>query len=105
MKGNHVSFGDRSINPEIIKNELAGVKGLVEYQLVVDKEEPDNPDSPDILILRLSVAGRMRHDLEEEVVERVRSATGIIPRIEYVQSPEIYDPSRKLKATRFLDHR
>ena len=69
------------------------------------KEDEDDPDSPEVLILRLSVAGRMRHELEEEVVKRVRSAAGISPRIEYVQSPEIYDPSRKLKATRFIDHR
>lgn len=89
----------------MIKNELAGVKGLVEYQLVVKKEEAKDPLSPDILILRVSVAGRMRQELEDEVIERVRSATGILPKVEYVQSPEIYDPSRILKATRFLDHR
>jgi len=89
----------------VIRNELAGIKGLVEYQLVIGKEDADDPNSPEVLILRLSVAGRMRKELEEEVVERVNSATGISPKIEYVQSPEIYDPSRKLKATRFLDHR
>lgn len=89
----------------MIRNELAGIKGLVEYQLVIGKEDADDPNSPEVLILRLSVAGRMRKELEEEVVERVNSATGISPKIEYVQSPEIYDPSRKLKATRFLDHR
>lgn len=105
MKISEINIGGKSINPEVIKNELAGVEGLVEYQLVVEKEDADNPDSPEILVLRLSVAGRMRQELEEEVVERVHSATGISPRIEYVQSPEIYDPSRILKATRFLDHR
>ena len=89
----------------MIRNELAGIEGLVEYQLVIGKEDADDPDSPEVLIIRLSVAGRMRHDLEEEVVKRVRSAVGISPKVEYVQSPEIYDPSRKLKATRFIDHR
>jgi hypothetical protein len=89
----------------VIRNELSGVEGLVEYQLVVGKEDADDPNSAEALIIRLSVAGRMRHELEEEVVKRVRSAVGISPRIEYVQSPEIYDPSRKLKATRFIDPR
>ena len=105
MKISEINIGGKSIDPEVIRNELAGVEGLVEYQLVVKKEDAENQNSPEVLILRLSVAGRMRQELEEEVVERVNSATGISPKIEYVQSPEIYDPSRKLKATRFLDHR
>ncbi len=93
------------VNPEAVKNQLAGVRGVVEYQLVVDKETPGDPLSPDALILRISVAGRLRQDLEREVVAKVREAVGITPRIEYVQSPEIYDPSRILKATRIVDRR
>lgn len=93
------------VNPEAVKNQLAGIKGVVEYQLVVEKEDPANPLSRDVLILRLSVAGRLRQDLEEEVITKVREAVGITPRIQYVQSPEIYDPSRILKATRIVDKR
>ena len=88
-----------------IEGQVRGVKGMVEYQLVVEKEEPDNPFSPDRLIIRLSVAGRMRDDLKEEIIGRVHGATGIVPRVEFVQSPEIYDPTLALKATRFLDKR
>lgn len=93
------------VNPEAVRNRLAGVRGVVEYQMVVEKEDPTDPLSPDRLTLRLSVAGRLRQDLEREVVEKVREAVGITPRIEYVQSPEIYDPSRILKATRIVDRR
>ena len=53
----------------------------------------------------MSVAGRMRQDLEAEVLARVREATGIEPKVEFVQSPEIYDPTLALKATRFIDRR
>lgn len=95
----------RLVNPEAVKNQLAGVQGVVEYQLVVEKENPGDPLSQDVLTLRLSVAGRLRHELEKEVLKKVKDATGITPRIQYVQSPEIYDPSRMLKATRFLDNR
>ncbi|MDY6796454.1 MAG: AMP-binding protein [Actinomycetota bacterium] len=97
--------GGKLVNPEAVKNQLSGVKGYVEYQLVVEKENPEDPYSPDMLILRMSVAGRQRQDLESEVVDKVRDVTGITPKIEFVQSPEIYDPSRILKATRFLDQR
>ncbi|MDI6873149.1 phenylacetate--CoA ligase family protein [Candidatus Solincola sp.] len=93
------------VNPEAVRNQLAGVRGVVEYQLVVEKENPGDPLSPDRLTLRLSVAGRLRQDLEREVTAKVREAVGITPRIEYVQSPEIYDPSRVLKATRIVDRR
>jgi phenylacetate-coenzyme A ligase PaaK-like adenylate-forming protein len=100
-----IRVGGQLINPEAVKNQLVGVKGMVEYQLVVEREDPDDASSPDLLIIRLSVAGRMRSDLEEEVVARVREATGIEPKVEFVQSPEIYDPTMALKATRFLDKR
>ncbi|MBC7246988.1 MAG: phenylacetate--CoA ligase family protein [Actinobacteria bacterium] len=93
------------VNPEAVKSQLAGIEGVVEYQLVVEKEDPGDPRSPDVLTIRLSVAGRLRRDLEEEVVRKVREAVGITPRVQYVQSPEIYDPSRMLKATRFVDNR
>jgi phenylacetate-coenzyme A ligase PaaK-like adenylate-forming protein len=93
------------VNPEAVKSQLAGIEGVVEYQLVVEKEDPGDPLSPDVLTIRLSVAGRLRRDLEEEVVRKVREAVGITPRVQYVQSPEIYDPSRVLKATRFVDNR
>jgi len=100
-----IRVGGKLVNPEAVRNQLAGVRGMVEYQLVVEKEEPDNRFSPDRLIIRMSVAGRMRKDLEEEVVARVREATGIEPKVEFVQSPEIYDPTLALKATRFIDKR
>ncbi len=100
-----IRVGGKLVNPEAVKSQLAGVKGMVEYQLVVEKEDPGNPFSPDRLIIRLSVAGRMRQDLEKEVVAKVRDATGITPLIQFVQSPEIYDPTLVLKATRFLDKR
>jgi phenylacetate-coenzyme A ligase PaaK-like adenylate-forming protein len=100
-----IRVGGQLVNPEAVKNQLAGVRGMVEYQLVVEKEDPQNQFSPDRLIIRLSVAGRMRQELEEEVVARVREATGIDPKVEFVQSPEIYDPTMALKATRFLDKR
>ncbi len=100
-----IRVGGQLVNPEAVKNQLAGVKGMVEYQLVVEKENPGKPFSPDSLIIRLSVAGRMRRDLEEEVVARVREATSIVPIVQFVQSPEIYDPTLALKATRFLDQR
>ncbi|NPV59890.1 MAG: phenylacetate--CoA ligase family protein [Actinobacteria bacterium] len=100
-----IRVGGKLVNPEAVKSQLAGVKGVVEYQLVVEKEDPGNPYSPDRLIIRMSVAGRMRQDLEEEVVAKVREATNITPLIHFVQSPEIYDPTMVLKATRFLDKR
>lgn len=100
-----VQVGKKVFDPEVVFRELSEIRGVVEYQLVVEKERPGDPLSPDRLIIRLSVAGRMRRDLEKEVVERVGKACGIKPVVEYVQSPEIYDPSRILKATRFLDLR
>lgn len=100
-----IRVGGRLVNPEAVHNQMAGIKGVVEYQLVVEKEDPADRLSPDVLTIRLSVAGRLRQDLEREIVAKIREAAGITPRISYVQTPEIYDPSRMLKATRILDMR
>ena len=100
-----IRVGGRLVNPEAVHNQMTGIRGVVEYQLVVEKEDPADRLSPDVLTIRLSVAGRLRQDLEREVVTKIREAVGITPRIRYVQSPEIYDPTRILKATRVLDLR
>ena len=48
---------------------------------------------------------KLRKYTKEEIDTRVREAAGIEPKVEFVQSPEIYDPTLALKATRFIDKR
>jgi phenylacetate-coenzyme A ligase PaaK-like adenylate-forming protein len=93
------------VNPEVVKNEMNAVKGVLHYQLVLEKRDPKDKFSPDLLTIRISVAGRKRDHVQEEIIERILQATGIKVNVVFVQSPEIYDPSQTLKDTRVLDHR
>ncbi len=93
------------VNPEVVKNEMSSIQGVIHYQLVMRKKDPADKYSDDLLTIRLSIAGRHRDDVTKEIKERLLSATGIEVNLEYVQSPEIYDPSQILKDTRVIDQR
>jgi phenylacetate-coenzyme A ligase PaaK-like adenylate-forming protein len=96
------------INPAIIHDVVMSERGILEYQVVVDREDPEDELSSDVLRLLVAVedgdAGRAV-DLEE-LGRRVHSATEIRPVIEPVEDAgQIYDPSSQFKAQRFVDRR
>jgi hypothetical protein len=39
------------------------------------------------------------------VVSAAQRAVGVRPRVEFAAASEIYDPARRAKAERFVDHR
>jgi len=96
------------INPAIIHDVVMSERGILEYQVVVDREDPDDELSSDVLRLLVAVeegdAGR-GVDLEE-LGRRVHSATEVRPVIELIaDAAQIYDPSSQFKAQRFVDRR
>lgn len=95
------------INPEIIKNEVANVPGVLEYQIVFTKRDPGDPYSPDELVIRVAVSASADRDfVEKAIVDRVLLAAEMRCRVEFVADPsEIFDPMKTLKATRVVDLR
>jgi phenylacetate-CoA ligase len=93
------------VNPEVLHNLMSSIPGVRQYQFVVDKRDPGDEYSPDLLTIRLDAGEGARERIAQEVYERLPKETGVNARIEFADTPELYDPSMILKDTRVVDHR
>jgi phenylacetate-coenzyme A ligase PaaK-like adenylate-forming protein len=94
------------INPEILRDEIANTEGVTEYQVVFTKKDPDDPYSPDDLIIKVGRTGaRSEDDIAAELQQRVQRAVEMRAGIEFVELSEIFDPTVALKAMRIVDLR
>ncbi len=99
-------FNGTLVNPDTIKEAIASIGGIEEYQIVFTKEQDGVPSSPDRLLVRVTVQPTMQESVRTELIAKVIAATSMFPVIEFVASrSEIFDPSQKFKATRVVDLR
>ncbi len=96
---------DQMVNPEVLHSLLMSIPGIQQYKLEVEKHDPGDEFSPDLLTIRLATVAGARDRVANEINERLSQEAGINAHIEFVDSPELYDPSMILKDTRIVDHR
>lgn len=94
------------INPDVIKEAIATVAGIEEYQIVFTKEKQDDPYSSDQLLVRVAAPTGEQERVRTQLTSKVAEAAEMRPVIEFVQDmSEIFDPTRMLKSTRVVDMR
>lgn len=94
------------INPDVIKEAIATVEGIEEYQIVFTKEKQDDPYSPDRLLVRVAAQPEQQERVRAELATKVAEAAEMRPVIEFVGSmSDIFDPTKTLKSTRVVDLR
>jgi phenylacetate-CoA ligase len=94
------------INPDVIKEAIATVDGIEEYQIVFTREQPADPYSPDRLLIRVAAPAEQQTTISAQLAARVAEAAEMRPTIEFVaDKSEIFDPTRTLKSTRVIDER
>ncbi|MDQ2904822.1 MAG: AMP-binding protein [Ktedonobacteraceae bacterium] len=94
------------INPDAIKEAIATVDGIEEYQIVFTKEQPNDPYSADQLLLRVAARPDDQQAIKTQLVARVTEAAEMRPIIEFVANmSDIFDPTKTLKSTRVVDLR
>jgi phenylacetate-coenzyme A ligase PaaK-like adenylate-forming protein len=99
-------FNGALMNPDAIKEAIATVEGVEEYQIVFTKERESDPSSPDVLLVRITAQPDVQDRVRTELAVKVTVATSMRPSIEFVGSrSEIFDPGQKFKATRVVDLR
>lgn len=91
------------IDPGSVAEVLLADGRIDEFQIVIDREDPKDVLSMDVMRLRL--APRAGAGPVDALVAAVKAAVGVSPRIEIVSVREIYDPDASLKARRFIDRR
>ena len=100
-----VMFNGALLNPNGIKEAIATVEGIEEYQIVFTKQREDDPSSPDALLVRVAAQPGEQERVHMELAETVTVAASTRPSIEFVSRSEIFDPDQSLKSTRVLDLR
>jgi phenylacetate-coenzyme A ligase PaaK-like adenylate-forming protein len=93
------------INPDVIKEAIATVEGIEEYQIVFTKENEADPYSPDQLIVRVAAPPDEQERIGAQLAARVAEAAEMRPAIEYAAMSDIFDPNKTLKSTRVVDKR
>ncbi|MEW6443048.1 MAG: AMP-binding protein [bacterium] len=95
------------INPDILREELSGIKGVEEYQIVFTKEDVRDALSMDKIVIKVAPGpgGDPDGGLVREVKQRTRAAIEMTPEVRLVDKMEIFDPSATLKCQRVVDER
>jgi phenylacetate-coenzyme A ligase PaaK-like adenylate-forming protein len=93
------------INPAVLLENLQGLPGVEELQVVVAKVDPADPFSMDEMILRVATKAGHRDALAALLAQRAQDAVRVRPRVEFVPAQEIYDAGQQAKAVRFIDKR
>jgi phenylacetate-coenzyme A ligase PaaK-like adenylate-forming protein len=93
------------INPALIFEKLAEDRGIVEFQLAVRKQDAGDPDSPDVLEVRIEANATEHSRLSASLPDMVQKLVMVRPQIHFTGPGEIYEPTRSLKARRMIDER
>jgi phenylacetate-CoA ligase len=100
-----VKFDGTLLNSDSIKEAIAAIGGIEEYQIVFTRQRVDDPSSPDALLVRVAAQPDEQERVQRELVETVTGILSIRPSIEFVTSSEIFNPAQSFKSTRVIDLR
>lgn len=93
------------INPDILKEAIATIDGIEEYQIVFTKEQVDDLYSGDALLVRVASQPDDQERIRTQLSVKVAEAAEMRPTIEFVGMSDIFDPAKTLKSTRVVDLR
>ncbi|MBN8919243.1 MAG: AMP-binding protein, partial [Rhizobiales bacterium] len=93
------------VNPELVFEALNADRSIREFQLVVRKSDPKDPDSMDALDVRLEADAANHTRLAAEVPAMVQKVVMVRPDVEFAAPGEIHDPAKTMKAKRIVDER
>jgi phenylacetate-coenzyme A ligase PaaK-like adenylate-forming protein len=94
------------VNPQTLVDAVRAEPSLLDFQAVVDKENPSDPLSMDRLRLRVVVASSgASADLDSALAQRVHRAVGVTPIVEHAAPDDPLLAGRGWKAQPLLDLR
>lgn len=93
------------INPDLMKEAIATIEGIEEYQIIFTKENEADPYSADKLVVRVAAPPDEHERIRAQLTTKVAEAAEMRPIIEYVSMSDIFDPNKTLKSTRVVDKR
>jgi len=102
---NLVKIKGMLVNPQALVDAIRGEPALLDFQAVIDKENPDDPLSMDRLRLRVVAAVSAPAALDAELAQRVQRAVGVTPVVERASADDPLLAGRGWKAQPIVDLR
>jgi phenylacetate-CoA ligase len=102
---NLVKIKGMLVNPQTLVDAVRGERALLDFQAVVDKENPSDPLSMDRLRLRVVPSSAAPASLDAELAQRVRRAVGVTPVVERTVADDPLLAGRGWKAQPLVDLR
>ena len=93
------------INPALVADALTADPAIREFQLAVSKAERDDPDSPDVLEIRIEADATEHARMVATLPDLVQRIVLVRPVVSFAPPGALYDPLLNLKAKRFVDER
>ena len=93
------------VNPALIADALTAEPTIREFQIVARKIDAADPDSADVLELRIAADPAAQPDLEARLPALVQRLVYLRPELRFVAAGSIFDPLANLKARRVVDER
>jgi phenylacetate-coenzyme A ligase PaaK-like adenylate-forming protein len=93
------------INPNVLLEALQSLTEIEEFQVVIQREHVHDPHSMDEMLVRAAIRSSAHVAAEADIIELVRRAVGVRPRVEFTALENIYDAGQQTKAVRFVDRR
>ncbi len=93
------------INPNLLKEGLLGIKGIGEYQIIIDYKDPRDTLSGDSLIIKIYTESDSEK-IKKDIIDMCRNTIEMTPRVDFVEeASEIFDTTKSLKSVRVIDRR
>lgn len=104
--GDIVKIKGTLVNLYALKDALASIHEVDEYQIVVQHADERAGDTMDELLIRLAVLpGAEASDVSRNVIDHTLRTTYIQPRLEFASRDDIFDPATNTKPRRIDDRR
>jgi phenylacetate-CoA ligase len=103
--GTLVKIRGMLVNPELVFEVLTADRAISEFQLVLRKSDPNDPDSMDQLVLRIEAEPEAHARLAGEIPALIQKAVMVRPDVVFVGRGEIHDPMKSVKIKRLVDER
>ncbi len=101
-----LTIKSKMVNPQVLRNVLDATPGVLRYRLELERESAGDPYSADRVRVVVSAEPGRGEEIEAEVRERLRLATGAEVEVRSADPrQDLYDPSFVLKDTRVVDRR
>ncbi len=91
------------INPALLLESLSAIDGIEEFQVVVQRQDPQDTLSMDELVVRIATLSADVAALKDRAATATVTAVGVRPRVEIANQAEFHGDRAKLQ--RFVDAR